>query len=117
MPGDDVVENGDTVKVHYTGSCDGRVFDTTYEEIAKEEGIFDKRKDYSPIEILVGAGAVVKGLDEALPGMRLMEEREVVVKPDKGFRDPNHPLYGKTLNFRIKVVEIFKAYYDVRVYV
>lgn len=117
MPGDDVVESGDTVKVHYTGSCDGRIFDTTYEEIAKEAGIYQEDRDYSPIEILVGAGGVVKGLDEALPGMKLMEEKEIMVPPGKGFKDRNHPLYGKPLTFKIKVVEIFKAYYDVRVYV
>ena len=117
VPGDDVVESGDTVKFHYTGSCDGRVFDTTYEDVAREAGIYNKEKYYGPVEVLVGAGRVVKGLEEALEGMRLMEEKEVVIPPEKGFKDPEHPLHGKPLKFKIKVLEIFKAYYDVRVYV
>lgn len=117
MPGDDVVESGDTVKIHYTGSCGGRVFDTTYEDVAREAGIYSKEKDYGPVEILVGAGRVIKGLEEALEGMRLMGEREVVIPPEKGFQKQDHPLHGKPLKFKIKVLDIFKAYYDVRVYV
>lgn len=111
MPGDDVVESGDTVMVHYIGSCRGKVFDTTYEEIAREAGIYEEGKEYGPVEILVGAGGVIKGLDEALPGMKLMEEKEIAVPPEKGFRDPKHPLFGMPLNFKVKVVEIFKAYH------
>lgn len=117
MPGDDVVEKGDTVKIHYTLSCNGKVIETSMEEVAKEEGIYSDKKDYTPLEVLVGAGGVVKGVDEALPGMKLMEEKEVVVPPEKGFKNPRHPLHGKTVKFKIKVVDIFKAYYDVRVYV
>lgn len=117
MPRDDVVEAGDTVKVHYTGSYKGKVFDTTYEEVARKAGIYAEDKDYKPMEILVGAGGVIKGIDEALLGMKLHEEKEVIIPPEKGYKSPAHPLSGKTLHFRIKVLEIFKSYYDVRVYV
>jgi peptidylprolyl isomerase len=117
MPGDDVVEAGDVVKVHYTGSHKGKVFDTTYEEVAKKAGIYMKGRNYKPIEVLVGAGGVIKGFDEALVGMRLNEEKTVTIPSEKGYKNPRHPLYGKTLEFKIRVVEIFKSYHDVRVYV
>lgn len=117
MPGDDVVETGDLVKVHYTGKHGGRVFDTTYEEVAKKVGIHRMGRKYGPVEVLVGAGGVIKGFEEALVGMRLNEEKTVVIPPEKGYRNPEHPLHGETLEFKIRVVDIFKPYHDVRVYV
>ena len=52
------VKNGDTVRIHYTGKLtDGTVFDSS-------EG-------RDPLEFTVGAGHVIKGMDE---GMREMAE-------------------------------------------
>jgi FKBP-type peptidyl-prolyl cis-trans isomerase 2 len=63
------------------------------------------------MEVVVGAGGVIKGLEEALVGMTLGEEKKVTIPAEKGYKNPAHPLYGKTLEFEIKVVEIFKSYH------
>lgn len=102
LPGDDIVEKGDSVKLHYTGSVDGKVFDTSYEEEAKKAGIYREDREYKPLELTVGAGQVIKGLDEALQGMKLNEEKEVIVSPEKGYKNPEHPMHGKMLLFRGK---------------
>ena len=106
----ETVEKGDTVRVHYIGSFKGgKVFDTSYEEKAKKAGVYQRSRDYKPLPVVAGAGQVIKGFDEALLGMKLNEEKEVEIPPEKGYgTSGRHPLAGKTLIFKIKVVEIKK---------
>ncbi|MBD3354976.1 peptidylprolyl isomerase [Candidatus Woesearchaeota archaeon] len=138
------VKKGDKIKVEYTGKLEnGQVFDTS-------EG-------KQPLEFEVGAGKIIKGFDNAVIGMKKGEEKEITLKPEEAYGDPNpkllqkipreklpegkepkqgmmlamktpdgrqvpvkikevsdkditidlnHPLAGKTLNFKIKVVDI-----------
>ena len=58
------VKNGDTVRIHYTGTLlDGTKFDSS-------EG-------RDPLEFEVGSGHVIAGLDVALPGMTVGEKKTV----------------------------------------
>ncbi|QDA31304.1 peptidylprolyl isomerase [Thermococcus indicus] len=86
------VQKGDVIRLHYTGKVKetGEVFDTTYEEVAKEAGIYNENGIYGPVPIAVGAGHVLKGLDEQLEGLEVGEKYEIIVPPEKGFgkRDP-----------------------------
>jgi len=61
------VAKKDVIKLHYTGKIKetGEIFDTTYEDVAKEAGIYNEKGIYGPVPIAVGAGHVIKGLDEA----------------------------------------------------
>ncbi len=79
-------EEGDMVKLNYTGRVkdSDEIFDTTYEEVAEEEGIKEEDQEFGPRTIIVGAGHVVDGLDEFLIE-REKEEYEVTVPADKGF--------------------------------
>lgn len=140
------VKKGDKVKVEYTGTLDdGTVFDSS-------------EKHGTPLEFEVGAGQMIKGFDDSVNGMEKDEEKEITLKPEDAYGDPNpqlvkkvpksqlpkdtepktgmmlamslpngqqipakitevadeeitidinHPLAGKVLNFRIKVIEIF----------
>ena len=48
------IKQGDTVRIHYTGTLlDGKVFDSS-------EG-------RDPLEFVVGSGQIIQGLDAALP--------------------------------------------------
>ncbi|MBI4451171.1 peptidylprolyl isomerase [Candidatus Woesearchaeota archaeon] len=134
------IKKGDVASVEYTGTLeDGTVF------------------SQSSVDVEAGNGAVIKGFDEALLGMKEGEEKTISVKPEDAYGniderlvravpkkdfpekisakpgtflrlrapngqmlfagiksatedsvvlDMNHPLAGKTLNFRIKVVTI-----------
>ncbi|WKK76415.2 FKBP-type peptidyl-prolyl cis-trans isomerase [Marivirga salinae] len=65
-------EAGDTVKVNYVGKLmDGTVFDTSYEDVAKEAGVYNEQREYAPIEIPIGKGRVIRGWDE---GIMLLNE-------------------------------------------
>jgi FKBP-type peptidyl-prolyl cis-trans isomerase len=63
---------GDTVRVHYVGKLmDGTVFDTSYEDVAREADIYNEGRPYQPIEIPIGKGRVIRGWDE---GIMLLNE-------------------------------------------
>ncbi|WP_456422598.1 FKBP-type peptidyl-prolyl cis-trans isomerase [Thermococcus sp.] len=81
------VEKGDVIRLHYTGRIKetGEIFDTTDEEIAKKAGIYKENGVYGPVPIAVGAGHVIKGLDEALEGLEVGKKYEIEVPPEKGF--------------------------------
>jgi len=142
------VKKGDSVRVDYTGTLDdGTIFDSSL------------HGDHShPIEFEVGSKQVIKGFDDAVIGMKKGEEKEITIKPEDAYGQPNpkaiqkiprehlpkdgpepiagmmlafntpdgrqfpavikeitnkeiivdmnHPLAGKTLHFKIKVIEV-----------
>ena len=62
------VKKNDFVEIEYTGRIkDGNaIFDTTEEQVAKENGVYDKDADYSPMIICIGKSHVLKGLEEQI---------------------------------------------------
>lgn len=79
------VQEGDFVKISYTGMVDEEIFDTTVEEKAKEGGIYNPQKTYDPIVVRVGSMHVIAGLDEALAGKEIGDEGEVEIPADKAY--------------------------------
>ncbi|MCU0317776.1 MAG: FKBP-type peptidyl-prolyl cis-trans isomerase [Amoebophilaceae bacterium] len=62
---------GDRVKVHYTGRLlDGKVFDTSLADIAKQHGMYTPGRAYEAIEFQLGAGQVIRGWDEGVMCLR-----------------------------------------------
>ena len=85
------MQKGDMVRINFVGRLEsGEVFDLTYEDVAKKEGIYSPRVKYGPIPVLIGAGFVIPGLDKALQEMNVNEKKVVVIEPKDGFgdRDP-----------------------------
>jgi FKBP-type peptidyl-prolyl cis-trans isomerase 2 len=66
------------------------LFDTTSEELAKKEDIFNEKVQYKPQPLIIGAETVVKGLDDALLDAELDKEYELEIQPDNAYgkRDP-----------------------------
>ena len=66
------VKNGDTVKVHYTGSLsDGHIFDSS--------------TDREPLEFTVGAHQVVPGFEQAVLGMSPGESKTSLIPADQAY--------------------------------
>ncbi len=66
------VKEGDLVKVHYTGKLvNGEQFDSS---VGRE-----------PLEFTVGAGQMIKGFDDAMPGMSLGEKKTINIAPEDGY--------------------------------
>ncbi len=70
------VKNGDVVKVHYTGKL------TTGEE-------FDSSTGREPLEFTVGAGQMIKGFDDTMPGMSVGEKKTIHISPDDAYGQIN----------------------------
>jgi FKBP-type peptidyl-prolyl cis-trans isomerase FkpA len=64
-------KQGDRVKVNYTGRLiDGKVFDTSLADTAKQHGIHNPGRPYEAIEFQVGVGQVIQGWDEGIMCLR-----------------------------------------------
>ncbi|NLI62900.1 MAG: peptidylprolyl isomerase [Methanosarcinaceae archaeon] len=80
------VEKGDFIKINYTGRFeDGGVFDTTDEQLAKDEGVFAENGLYGGDIIIVGAGHTIPGLDEDFVGKDVGKEIEITLDESKAF--------------------------------
>ena len=82
------IESGDEVVIEYVGrDDDGTVFDTSREDVAAESGLAEAQPDreFTPLIVSVGAGEVIAGIEEALPGLDEGETTSVEVPPEKGY--------------------------------
>lgn len=71
------------------------VFDTTSEDVAREEGIHTSNARYGPVTIVLGARHVIRGLEKVLLDMEVGEEREVDIEPEDAFGKRNRSLIKK----------------------
>ncbi len=100
------IKEGDFVKLSYTGSANGIVFDTTDEDAAKTADIHSPTAIYGPVTICVGQKHVITGLDEELVGKDAGAEADVTVPPEKAFgeRDPKKVQSYQKSKFKDKPV-------------
>ena len=86
------IQKGDFILLDYTAKIEetGKVFDTTLEDVAKNEKMYKEGTTYEPFFVVVGEGWLLKGLDEQLVGLELNKEVDTKIPPEKGFgiRDP-----------------------------
>lgn len=82
-----MVEDGDVVEIDYVGRIlsTGEVFDLTSEEIAEEEGHDVSDMDLGPMKILIGAGHVIPGLEDAIQDMDEGDKKAVEVTAEDAF--------------------------------
>ena len=74
-----LVAKGSKVFMAYTGKLDdGTVFDTS--------------ENKEPIGFVAGAGHVIKGIDDAVIGMKKGEEKQVKILPQEGYGDMDDKL-------------------------
>ena len=141
--GEQVIADGKTISFDYTLTVDGKEVDSSAGK--------------QPLEYVQGEGKIIPGLEKAIIGMKIGEEKEVKVSPEEAYGMPdekgiqeiqkslipsdielapgtvlemsdasgnvfpatvkeikdqtvildfNHPLAGKELNFKIKIVSI-----------
>jgi len=121
-------KKGDFLLIDYVArvSETGEVFDTTLEEVAKEEGVYKEGALYEPMLVVVGEGWILKALDESPDKIRLYPLRKLRaqgITPQVGMQlqidgrlatvrtigsgrvllDFNPPLAGKTLVYEVTV--------------
>lgn len=80
------VKKGDFIKINYTGKFeDGKIFDTTDEQLAKDEGVFSEHGLYGGDVIIVGSGHTISGLDEDFVGKEVGLDIEITLDETKAF--------------------------------
>jgi len=80
------IEKGDFIRVSYSGKTDeGRVFDTTEEDVAKANSIYNEKGKYGGDVVIVGAKHTVAGLDEDFVGKEVGYTGSVTIPPEKAF--------------------------------
>ncbi|MEP1932209.1 MAG: peptidylprolyl isomerase [Roseibium sp.] len=65
-------KSGDTIRLHYKGTLD-------------DGSVFDSSEGREPLEFTVGSGQVIPGLDSAIPGMKVGDEKTVNITPEDAY--------------------------------
>ncbi|HET7295354.1 MAG TPA: FKBP-type peptidyl-prolyl cis-trans isomerase [Vicinamibacteria bacterium] len=91
-----VAATGDTVTVHYVGTLtNGQRFDSSYDR-------------GQPFTFRLGAGQVIAGWEQGIPGMRVGGKRRLTIPPSLGYGSrPNGPIpANSTLIFEVDLLSI-----------
>ncbi|MBL7206455.1 MAG: peptidylprolyl isomerase [Candidatus Aenigmarchaeota archaeon] len=96
------MQKGDFILIDFVGKIKltDEVFDLTIESEAKKAGIYNEKKEYKPVLVIMGAGNVVSGVEKQLEKMKPGEEKNFSVNPEDGF--------GKRNPLSVKIVSIKK---------
>lgn len=65
-------QQGDTVKVHYTGRLD-------------DGSVFDSSEGGAPLEFTIGGGQMIPGFEQGVVGMAAGESRTVIIAADQAY--------------------------------
>ncbi len=65
-------QQGDTVKVHYTGRLD-------------DGSVFDSSDGGAPLEFTIGGGQMIPGFEQGVVGMAAGEARTVIIAADQAY--------------------------------
>jgi FKBP-type peptidyl-prolyl cis-trans isomerase 2 len=110
-----VVKLGDNVTVDYTLKlANGSVIDTSFENVAKEAGLYQAQRTYQPITFLMGAGMVVPGFEKGVTGMAVGETKTFEVTPADGYGTYDQTLvYSAPLFYDVNKTEVVsKSLFD-----
>lgn len=75
----DSAKAGDHVILHFTGKNE-------------DDEIFATTKGEKPVELTIGKGTVIRGVENGILGMQVGEHRTLIVPPEKAFGERNRQL-------------------------
>lgn len=88
-----IVNEHSHVDVDYEGRLeDGRLFDTSKEDVAKQEGVYHEGREYTPLCVELGHGMLIKGFEDALIGMKEGEEKTVKIESKDAYGNKKEEL-------------------------
>ena len=88
------INNGDFVRLNFTGKIkeNDEIFDTTFEDVAKEADLFDENKEYKPIPIVVGGNHLLPAIEEAIVGLEEGDSKTIEIDSENAFGPRNKQL-------------------------
>ena len=72
-------QQGDKVRIHYTGKLD-------------DGTVFDSSRDSDPIEFTIGGGEVIPGFEDAIVGMTAGQEKTEVIEAGRAYGEHREEL-------------------------
>lgn len=101
--------SGNTLVVHYKGYfLDGTVFDTSMEQAARDAGIYNPSRSYTPIQFSFKRGAVIEGWDLGFEFLKEGGKATFFITSNLAYKDsgrgsipPNTPLI-----FDVELLEV-----------
>lgn len=101
---------GDTVYVNYVGrTLDGKIFDSSYETVAKGAGLQQPGRTYEPISFALGTEGIIPGWQEAIALLNEGSKATLVIPSKLAYganaAGPDIPPYS-TLVFDIELVKV-----------
>jgi peptidyl-prolyl cis-trans isomerase A (cyclophilin A) len=101
---------GSNLEVDYAGGfLDGKLFDTSIEERAKEAGIYNAGRQYAPLPLKCGVGQVIKGWDEGLQLLNEGGKATFIIPAALGYGENGYPPVipaNATLVFDVELVKV-----------
>ena len=99
---------GKTVKVNYEGMfLDGTYFDTSVEEAAKANGIYNPERPYGPFDFQLGTGQVIKGWDEGIAMLKEGGKARLIIPSSIAYGAAPRPgAPFSTLIFDVELIEV-----------
>ncbi|MCK5373209.1 MAG: FKBP-type peptidyl-prolyl cis-trans isomerase, partial [Candidatus Aenigmarchaeota archaeon] len=81
------MKDGDFVNIDFVGRIkeSGEIFDLTDEALAKESGIYNPQTRYGPVTVIIGAGQILKGLEDKVKIIKAKDTAEVDLAPKDAF--------------------------------
>ncbi len=73
------MNQGDKVKIHYTGALD-------------DGSVFDSSEGRGPLEFTIGNSEVIQGFENAVKDMKLNQEKTIKLKPEDAYGEKNKQL-------------------------
>lgn len=99
----------DTVTVNYSGKLlSNQMFDSSIEQVAKDNGIFDPNRNYIPLKFPLGNGFAISGFEFAISLMREGEKATVIFPSRLGYgNQPQGPVPANSpLIFEIDLTRV-----------
>ena len=81
------IEFDDIITISFIQRCDGKVLQTNIEQVARDNDIYDKNGDYSPITISSGHDTFPDALYEELIGKEIGAKGTVIIPPEKEYEE------------------------------
>lgn len=105
-------EQGDKVDVNYVGRfTDGKVFDTSFEAVAKENNLYNPQRDYKALPLTCGVGQVIPGWDEGIQLINQGGSAVLIIPPHLAYGERGYPGAippNATLVFDVELLNVTK---------